>query len=122
MTVTKKQAQAALDAVLQITTQDHRETLQSLIDALPDDPESREEMLGRVCCEKYYSGATYGMVFQWAESSQENKDWWIAAAAAVADLCKPREVTEKWMIDNFLIEATDAELSKLNRYVRGEDA
>ena len=116
--VSKKAAQAALDKMAEpMGNLPHIATLQALIDAMPDDPESREEMLGRVCYEVIAteSDCTYS---PWAQL--QSKPAWIAAAAAVAEKCQPREVTadllKSWGIVGVLY-ATD----RINRYVRGEE-
>ena len=114
MTVTKKEAQAALN---QITSRgyytDHTNVIQYLIDAMPDDPESRAERLGRVCQEAYLMAARDGRTMVAS---------YVAAAAAVEAECRPREVDAfmlvRWLQKHDHMEAA----AKINRFVRGEDA
>ena len=105
---TKREAQAELDAVENIPAS-LRKAVQSLIDALPNDPESREEMLGRVNRETWL--ATGGATGTKA---------WIAAAAAVEAKCKPREVTAQWLVEHWALHS-QVLATEINRYVRGED-
>ena len=115
MTVTKKEAQAALN---QITSRgyytDHTNVIQYLIDAMPDDPESRAERLGRVCREAWTAS--------WAPNVMDEVRW-VAAAAAVEAECRPREVTAEWLQKaNETYAKYSVFADQINRDVRGEDA
>ena len=117
MTVTKKEAQATLDAADHLSPA-QRKVFQSLIDAMPPDPETRAERLGRVCFEGFY--VKYEKTdASWYESA---KSQWTSAAAAVEAECpKPRAVTGAWLSENQAASwGTFAD--RINRYVRGEDA
>jgi len=95
--------------------------VEAAIAALPDDPVSREEMLGRVCYEVIAkeSACTYS---PWDQL--QSRPAWIAAAAAaaVADKCKPREVTAEWVCKQVVQHLEFGEFAdRINRYVRGEE-
>lgn len=117
---TKREAQAALDELRRAAGVGFHvsDPLQSLIDAMPPDPESRAERLGRVCWEEYQNALV--------RHNGSNELAFIAAAAAVEAECpKPREVTTGWVDDQWeawLYLRSDSIADRINRYVRGEDA
>ena len=121
MTVTKKEARDALRSLCsdgQRVNASAMLKLQAMIDAMPPDPESREERLGRVCFEAYFTQPTS---FNWDGASAGTRSNWIAAAVAVAEQCKPKAITAEWLHGEIMWRSTVDAAVMINRYVRGDD-